>query len=207
MKKITLLLSALLLIFALAACGDGELPPRESLYVEDSSEEVLASGENFTVTKKTDDGSVKYSYTVTANDGAVLESALCAEMPRVALCSDTVVGIRFSAGERAFCRYYDVANGRISGSFANAFWDNGELVAYHQYTNGHHMLVEDIFDENGYRYDLDLECNLLHITVTETSLSEDGSALTVKYITGDDAEADLPTVTVSLPLAAADVAD
>ena len=71
------------------------------------------------------------------------------------------------------------------------------LVAYHDYNNGHRMMVRDIFDENGYYYELALDIQSLSISVISCEQDEETGELTVTYSYGDNSTeytATLPTV-------------
>ena len=190
MKKriLTVILLALML---LSACGEDT--PIET---PEPTGTILAQGDNFTVTENHTSGVTKYSYTITDNAGNVLESAICAKQPRVAEINDDLLGVRFYVNDKTFCRYYDLKNGRVSESFFNAFWDNGKLVAYHDYDNGHRMTVRDMFDKNGYFYERTLDVQALSITVTACEQDEETGELHVTYTYGDtgtEYEITLPT--------------
>lgn len=177
-KKITALM--LLALMLLAGCGEDK--PEET---PAPSEAVLSHGDCFTVTEEHSSGVTKYSYEITDKSGKELESAICAKQPRVAVINDDLLGVRFYVNDKTFCRYYDLKNSRVSDSFFNAFWDDGKLVAYHDYDNGHRMTVRDMFDDNGYFYECDLNIQALSITVTACEQDEGSGDLTVKYTYGD----------------------
>lgn len=199
MKKTALLLIVLLAVFLLCACSDNS--PVDGQETTRTDDKVIAEGDNFSVYELTgDDGVVKYRYEVLANDGTVIEQALCAEQPMVAQVNSKMVGIRFSAEGHVFVRYYDVERGLASKSFKNAFWDNGKLVATHDYDNGHYFLVQDIFDENGFSGTVSIECSTWQITVIAAEESADGSRLSVEYLPGDGTANGVSRSTVSLPL-------
>ena len=175
----------------LAGCGEDT--PTET---PAPSAAILSQGDCFVVAEDHSSSVVKYSYTINDKSGAEIESAICAKQPRVAVINDDLLGVRFYVNDKTFCRYYDLKNGRVSDSFFNAFWDNGKLVAYHDYDNGHRLMVRDMFDENGYYYELDLDVQALSITVTACEQNEDTGDLTVKYTYGDggtEYSATLPT--------------
>jgi hypothetical protein len=181
----------LLMLTLLAGCGEDT--PAET---PAPSAAILSQGDCFVVAEDNSSGITKYSYTIKDKSGAELESAICANQPRVAVINDDLLGVRFYVNDKTFCRYYDLKNGRVSDSFFNAFWDNGKLVAYHDYDNGHRLMVRDMFDENGYYYELDLDVQALSITVTACEQSEDTGDLTVTYTYGDggaEYSATLPT--------------
>ena len=118
--------------------------------------------------------------------GETLESALCAEQPQVAIINPDLLGIRFTADDHVFCRYYDVEKGLVSESFFNAFWDNGELVAYNDYENGHKMVVQSIFAHGSYYYETEIDCPSWKLTVTSCELNEKTGELTVGYVYGSN---------------------
>ncbi len=175
------ILAALLLSLALLAGCSADEPASTPA----PSETIVSSGECFKITQERSNGITKYVYTVTDKDGKELESAMCARQPRVAVISDDLIGIRFYTDDKSFCRYYDVTKGLVSESFFNAFWDNGTLVAYNDYSGGHRMVVCDIFDTDGYRFEKEIDCSALTITVTECTLDESTGELTVKYVYGE----------------------
>ncbi len=181
----------LLMLTLLAGCGEDT--PAET---PAPSTAILSQGDCFVVAEDNSSGITKYSYTIKDKSRAELESAICANQPRVAVINDDLLGVRFYVNDKTFCRYYDLKNGRVSDSFFNAFWDNGKLVAYHDYDNGHRLMVRDMFDENGYYYELDLDIQALSITVTACEQNEETGDLTVKYTYGDggaEYSATLPT--------------
>lgn len=199
MKKTVVLLIVLLAVFLLCACTDNS--PVDGQETTRTDDKVIAEGDNFSVYElKGDDGVVKYRYEVLANDGTVIEQALCAELPMVAQVNNKMVGIRFSAEGHVFVRYYNVERGLVSKSFKNAFWDNGTLVATHDYDNGHYFLVQDIFDENGFSNTVSIECSTWQITVIAAKESDDGSQLFVEYLPGDGTANGVSRSTVTLPL-------
>ena len=160
MKK-RILAAMLLMLMLLSACGEDT--PVET---PEPTGTILAQDDNFVVTEDHSSGVTKYSYTIKDKAGNELESAICSKKPLVAEINDDLLGVRFYVNDKTFCRYYDLKNSRISESFFNAFWHNGKLVAYHDYDNGHRMMVRDMFDENGYYYEQDIDVQALSITVT-----------------------------------------
>lgn len=190
MKKRTAA-AMLLMLTLLAACG--EETPAET---PEPSAAVLSKGDNYIVTEEHTSGVTKYSYTISDSEGNTIESAICTNQPRVAVINDGLLGVKFYVNDKTFCRYYDLENSRVSESFFNAFWDDGKLVAYHDYDNGHRMIVRDMFDDNGYCYELDLDIQALSISVTACEQNEETGELTVTYTYGDSAaeySATLPT--------------
>ena len=175
-------IAAIMLLMLMLLAGCGEDTPTET---PAPSAAILSQGDCFVVAEDHSSSVVKYSYTINDKSGAEIESAICAKQPRVAVINDDLLGVRFYVNDKTFCRYYDLKNGRVSDSFFNAFWDNGKLVAYHDYDNGHRLMVRDMFDENGYYYELDLDVQALSITVTACEQNEDTGDLTVKYTYGD----------------------
>ncbi len=193
-KRLTalMLLMLMLMLMLLAACGEdtpAETPAPSAV--------VLSKGDNYVITEEHSSGVTKYCYTITDNDGNEIESAICSTQPHAALINDKLLGVRFYVNDKTFCRYYDLENSRASESFFNAFWDDGKLVAYHDYNNGHRMMVRDIFDENGYYYELALDIQSLSISVISCEQDEETGELTVTYSYGDNSTeytATLPTV-------------
>lgn len=198
MKKIIALLCIIAALFCLCACSDNS--PVENRENSDADEKIVTNGKHFTVSEITgEDQIIKYRYKVTDKDGNVLEDALCAELPRVAQVNDSLIGIRFTANNHVFVRYFDVQKGLVSQSFKNAFWGNDTLVATNDYDNGHYFMVRDIFDDNGYCYKTEVDSDTWQITVTDSQLNADGTALNVKYVRGDGSTTS-QTYTVTLPL-------
>lgn len=194
MKK-TIFAAFLLCALLLTGCGGNKT-------VNDVKPEatgvVLSAGDCFKVSEEHSNGVTRYSYSVTAKNGETLESALCTEQPQVAIINPDLLGIRFTSDEHFFCRYYDLKNGFVSESFFNAFWDNGQLVAYYDYDNGHKMVVRSIFDHGSYYYQTEIDCPSWQLTVTSCELNEETGELTVGYVYGTNNTAG----TVKLPTAA-----
>lgn len=198
MKRFVAIICIVAAVFVLCACNDNT--PVDGQENSKTEGTVIAENSNFTVTKLTgEDGVVKYSYEVKSRDGEVMEHALCAEQPRIAQINDNLVGIRFTANDHTFSRYYDIKNGVVSESIKNAFWDNGELVASNDYDNGHYFLVQSIFGGEVYSK-TEIQSSSWQITVLATELSKDGTVLSVSYVHGDgsDAKARINTVRLSL---------
>lgn len=196
MKK--LIAPLLLCVLLLCACTQGTEPPVQTKDVENSR--TLVSTDTFTVEAVVDGENVKYRYTVFDLDGKTIESAFCAEMPKVSQVSEALAGIRFTDDGHSWARYYDLKNGKASESFMNAFWSDGELVAYNAYDNGHIMVVRSIFDESGYLFETPVESDSWQIFVTAAELSEDGTSLSVEFVDGDGTNPDAKVKTITLPL-------
>lgn len=195
----------LLLLTLLSACGGGETPtptetpspePTPAPTEEAVTEEILSKGTGFLVTVSHGNGSTKYNYTITANDGSVIESASCPMQPKVAPIGKNLLGMRFYSDKGSWCRYYDIEKGLASRSFYGAFWDNGELVAYNDFEVNGCLMVESIFDENGYSYRCDIDSIAMELTIIAAVPSDDSSVLTVEYYLGKSGD----RLTVELPL-------
>lgn len=193
MKKHLCLLFAVLLLFAMCACGEQEMPHNPD---DTGGDEVISKGKGFEITLHRTETSSKYYYTVTANDGTVIEHASAAEQPKVAPLGENLLGIRFYTETNSWCRYYDLESGKASESFFRAFWDNGKLVAYNDYEVSGKLIVRDIFDSSGYRFEQAVESSALELTVSAAVPSDDGSVLTVEYILGQSGDRN----TVDIPL-------
>ncbi len=193
MKK--MLITALLCCAVLLGGCDGNDAATEPEPEESGT--VLSAGDCFKVTEDHSSGVIKFSYSVSSKDGELLESALCSEQPKVAIISPDLIAIRFTNDDSVFCRYYDVEKGLVSKSFFNAFWDNGELVAYNSYSNGHKLIVENIFSDDGYYYETVIDSMAWNLKVTACEYDEETGELHVSYVYGgEDTEgtAVLPTV-------------
>ena len=163
---------------------------------EHMTSEVLSKGTGFLITLLRGNGSVRYDYTITANDGTVIESASCPMQPKIAPVGQNLLGMRFYSEKRSWCRYYDIERGLASRSFYGAFWDNGKLVAYNDFETNGCLMVESIFDENGYAYRCDIDSTAMELTIIAAVPTDDGTALTVEYYLGKSGD----RMTVSLPL-------
>ena len=179
-RRISVLFLAVMLLSILSACSTDR--PQST---PEPTAKVVASGDCFEVTGTRSDGVTRYAYTVRDKSGNELESAVCSEQPRVAVINKDLLGIRFYVDGKTFCRYYDLKNSRVSESFFNAFWDNGKLVAYHDYSRSHSIVVREIFDPDGYRAEQKLDLPALTITITACEQDEESGEITVKYIYGD----------------------
>lgn len=184
MKRILSILLAALLALSLCACGDDaeDSPHKES----DEKSKLLISGDNYEVYTVTDAEGTKYEFTVTANDGSVLQTALCAEAPRAARSGESVLGMRFTNGQKSFCRYFELEQKLCSEAYFNAFWDNGELVGVHSTVNGEQYIrLIDIFSGEVF-FEKGLGLDSMELLISSTELSEDGSELTVVYAGGEN---------------------
>lgn len=181
MKKAAAILLAISVLF-LVGCGSGDgdvKKPKETAV-------SVTTGDCFEINKlKGEDGNEKFSYTVKTHDGTVIESAVCANEPKVKPLSDDLLGVRFYTATDSFVRYYDIKGGRVSASYFGAFWDNGELLAYNDFEASGKLIVRDIFDDNGYRYEKEITSDSLTLIVTKAEPTDDGETLVVKFKLGD----------------------
>lgn len=181
MKKAAAILLAISVLF-LVGCNDSDgdvKKPKETAV-------SVTSGDCFEINKlKGEDGNEKFSYTVKTHDGTVIESAVCANEPKVKPLSDDLLGVRFYTATDSFVRYYDIKGGRVSASYFGAFWDNGELLAYNDFEKSGRLIVRDIFDDNGYRYEKGITSDAMELIVTSAEPTDDGETLVVKFKLGD----------------------
>ena len=181
MKKAAAILLAISVLF-LVGCsgGDGDVKKSKETAVS------VTSGDCFEINKlKGEDGNEKFSYTVKTHDGTVIESAVCANEPKVKPLSDDLLGVRFYTATDSFVRYYDIKGGRVSASYFGAFWDNGELLAYNDFEASGKLIVRDIFDDSGYRYEKEITSDAMELIVTSAEPTDDGETLVVKFKLGD----------------------
>lgn len=177
--------SVFLIILLVFLCACTAKPVSDAEETPGVTEDIIAAGEGFKIVSIRDSSGSRYKYTVTAHDGTEIESAFCSGKPKVAVINDDLLGIRFFSDNKSFCRYYDLKNGVASKSYFNAFWDNGKLVAFNDYGKSGKFIVCDIFDENGFYCEAPIESDAMQLTVTECSVSDDGSELIVSYELGD----------------------
>lgn len=181
MKKAAAILLAISVLF-LVGCNDSDgdvKKPKETAV-------SVTTGDCFEINKlKGEDGNEKFSYTVKTHDGTVIESAVCANEPKVRPLSDDLLGVRFYTATDSFVRYYDIKGGRVSASYFGAFWDNGELLAYNDFEASGKLIVRDIFDDNGYRYEKEITSDAMELIVTSAEPTDDGETLVVKFKLGD----------------------
>ena len=93
--------------------------------------------------------------------------------------------MRFYTATDSFVRYYDIKGGRVSASYFGAFWDNGELLAYNDFEKSGRLIVRDIFDDSGYRYEKEIKSDSLTLIVTKAEPTDDGETLVVKFKLGE----------------------
>lgn len=181
MKKAAAILLAISVLF-LVGCNDSDgdvKKPKETAV-------SVTSGDCFEINKlKGEDGNEKFSYTVKTHDGTVIESAVCANEPKVRPLNDDLLGVRFYTATDSFVRYYDIKGGRVSASYFGAFWDNGELLAYNDFEKSGRLIVRDIFDDSGYRYEKEITSDAMELIVTSAEPTDDGETLVVKFKLGD----------------------
>lgn len=181
MKKAAAILLAISVLF-LVGCNDSDgdvKKPKETAV-------SVTTGDCFEINKlKGEDGNEKFSYTVKTHDGTVIESAVCANEPKVKPLNDDLLGVRFYTATDSFVRYYDIKGGRVSASYFGAFWDNGELLAYNDFEKSGKLIVRDIFDDSGYRYEKEITSDAMELIVTSAEPTDDGETLVVKFKLGD----------------------
>lgn len=173
-----LAISVLFLVGCSDSDGDVKKPKETAVSV--------TTGDCFEINKlKGEDGNEKFSYTVKTHDGTVIESAVCANEPKVKPLNDDLLGVRFYTATDSFVRYYDIKGGRVSVSYFGAFWDNGELLAYNDFEASGKLIVRDIFDDSGYRYEKEITSDAMELIVTSAEPTDDGETLVVKFKLGD----------------------
>lgn len=181
MKKAAAILLAISVLFLVGCSGsDGDVKkPKETAV-------TVTTGDCFEINKlKGEDGNEKFSYTVKTHDGTVIESAVCANEPKVKPLNDDLLGVRFYTATDSFVRYYDIKGGRVSASYFGAFWDNGKLLAYNDFEASGKLIVRDIFDDSGYRYEKEITSDSLTLIVTKAEPTDDGETLVVKFKLGE----------------------
>lgn len=173
-----LAISVLFLVGCNDSDGDVKKPKETAVSV--------TSGDCFEINKlKGEDGNEKFSYTVKTHDGTVIESAVCANEPKVKPLNDDLLGVRFYTATDSFVRYYDIKGGRVSASYFGAFWDNGELLAYNDFEASGRLIVRDIFDDSGYRYEKEITSDAMELIVTSAEPTDDNETLVVKFKLGE----------------------
>lgn len=173
-----LAISVLFLVGCSDSDGDVKKPKETAV--------TVTTGDCFEVSKlKGEDGNEKFSYTVKTHDGTVIESAVCANEPKVKPLNDDLLGVRFYTATDSFVRYYDLKGGRVSASYFGAFWDNGELLAYNDFEASGKLIVRDIFDDSGYRYEKEITSDAMELIVTKAEPTDDGETLVVKFKLGE----------------------
>lgn len=181
MKKAVAIMLAFSVLF-LVGCNDssGDVKrPKETAV-------TVTSGDCFEISKlKGEDGNEKFSYTVKTHDGTVIESAICANEPKVKPLNDDLLGVRFYTATDSFVRYYDLKGGKVSASYFGAFWDNGELLAYNDFEKSGKLIVRDIFDDSGYRYEKEITSDAMELIVTSAEPTDDNETLVVKFKLGE----------------------
>ena len=93
-------IAAIMLLMLMLLAGCGENTPAET---PAPSAAILSHGDCFVVTEDNSSGITKYSYTIKDKSGAELESAICANQPRVAVINDDLLGVRFYVNDKTFC--------------------------------------------------------------------------------------------------------
>ncbi len=173
-----LAISVLFLVGCNDSSGDVKRPQETAV--------TVTSGDCFEISKlHGEDGNEKFSYTVKTHDGTVIESAICANEPKVKPLNDDLFGVRFYTATDSFVRYYDLKGGRVSASYFGAFWDNGTLLAYNDFEKSGKLIVRDIFDDNGYRYEKEIESDAMELIVTSAEPTDDNETLIVKFKLGE----------------------
>ena len=173
-----LAISVLFLVGCNSSDGDVKRPTETAV--------TVTSGDCFEINKlKGEDGNEKFSYTVKTHDGTVIESAICANEPKVKPLNDDLLGVRFYTASDSFVRYYDLKGGRVSASYFGAFWDNGTLLAYNDFEKSGKLIVRDIFDDNGYRYEKEITSDAMELIVSSAEPTDDGETLVVKFKMGE----------------------
>lgn len=173
-----LAISVLFLVGCSDSDGDVKKPKETAV--------AVTSGDCFEINKlKGEDGNEKFSYTVKTHDGTVIESAVCANEPKVKPLNDDLLGVRFYTDTDSFVRYYDLKGGKVSASYFGAFWDNGELLAYNDFEKSGKLIVRDIFDDNGYRYEKEITSDAMELIVTSAEPTDDNETLVVKFKLGE----------------------
>ena len=92
-------IAAIMLLMLTLLAGCGENTPAET---PTPSAAILSQGDCFVVAEDNSSGITKYSYTIKDKSGAELESAICANQPRVAVINDDLLGVRFYVNDKTF---------------------------------------------------------------------------------------------------------
>lgn len=186
-KKI-LLFVAVCLLFAL--CGTA-CAPEEAPWPDISEFYTL-----------TDHGDFTYSYNIKDKNGNVLyEQEKVSKAPETAQPSPYVFGLVTQTGtglSTNWAVYCDVENGKVSDVFHYVLGANDKYVVYAQYTtDGHFIIVQDIFDIEAYftKTKLRLVSSVASDFAIACRFDDAGNAI-VTYLSGEECTETETTITI-----------
>lgn len=163
----------------LTACGEGAVETPEDQMGSDENinieEIILQEDPYFTVM---DMGGYEYYYAIYNSDGKLVKEGNAYQwQPVITYIDGNTIEIHTSAGTGIyFCTYYDILHDRFSELYESPLAAEYGKVAYLDcsVTVGETVLVvEDLFEENGYREEFYLDIPKVVTAVTDTIFIDD----------------------------------
>ena len=163
----------------LTACGEGAVETPEDQIGSDENinieEIILQEDPYFTVM---DMGGYEYYYAIYNSDGKLVKEGNAYQwQPVITYIDGNTIEIHTSAGTGIyFCTYYDILHDRFSELYESPLAAEYGKVAYLDcsVTVGETVLVvEDLFEENGYREEFYLDIPKVVTAVTDTIFIDD----------------------------------
>ena len=159
--------------FWLTACGERTVETQEDQIGTDENinieEIILQEDSHFIVV---DLGDYEYYYAIYNSDGeTVKEGNTSGREPAISYIDDGLIQIFFSAGLNVFyCTYYDILHDRFSESYESPLAAEYGKVAYLDWSAAAGeavLVVEDLFEENGYHEEFYLDIPKVVTAVTD----------------------------------------
>lgn len=180
-------------VLLLTACAN---PGYDTIYMPRESYQAYTYIEDGTVVEESDNYKIVSSdylyYYYILDDGEIVKAeGPITKQPKITMPEETLVKVVLQGGTgigTQYGYYYDTTHNTFSQIIPCIRDENKGRVVY---TESRKVIVKDIFDEQGYYFEISDFSNPFSTVVTpitNAELANDNSSVTVSYLTGDKYE-------------------
>ena len=189
MKKYFYLLLSILIVF-LSSCNPNNDFSDSSLdsFKESEGNTIIDSEEFYCIYKN--NGTQVY-YNIYNKNGEIVLNETTEHPLKINMLSDDIVNIEIGMGTGITThKYYNIEKNIFSKEFSYVISDFEELVAYIDISKenpleNRRIIVQNIFDDKLFYKEFQLEFSNVDTPVIDSTFSNDGTSLTVTYLSGE----------------------
>lgn len=187
MKKYLCLLTCILFCF-MSACSPYKDTINSSLH-ESEYNEIIDSGKYYRIYKG---NATQVCYNIYDSNGKIVLSETTERPLKINMLNDNIVDIRIGMGTgNAVHKYYNAERGVFSDNFSYVLSNLNELVAYiyvpeKNAFDNRKVVVQNVFDRNLLYKEYQLNFSNVDTPVIDAAFSDDGTVLTVVYLSGTE---------------------
>jgi len=192
MKKYLWLLVSIICCFVSACAFDNnfeEKEPNESNIYKPENRTVIDSGKYYRIYKS---NITEVDYDIYNSKGEVVLSGTTDRPLEISMINNEIIDISIGMGTGlAIHKYYSVEQELFSEEFSYVVANFNDLVAYIGFSQeggfeNRKVIVQNIFDRNLFFEEYQLNFSNVDTPVIQATFSEDGSALQLIYLSGEE---------------------